>query len=69
MRAFWGCTRGSGNVVTHNCFWGNGRGDHDTPEGYTFASDNLHAHPLYVNRANHDYHLQPGSPCAGMGPQ
>lgn len=65
---FWGCTAGDNNLVTGNCFWGNGSGDHDDVSGYTFAPDNLHADPLYRDRASHDYTLLPGSPCTGKGP-
>ena len=65
---WWGCTVGYDNAVASNCWYGNADGDHDSPSGYT-AQDNLHADPLYVDRASHDYSLRAGSPCAGKGPQ
>lgn len=64
-----GCAPTGMNFVSHNCFFGNGRGDDDTAQGITSTSDNLHADPLYVNRAAENFQLRPGSPCAGMGPQ
>jgi Right handed beta helix region len=65
---WWGCTVGYDNVVAFNCWYGNGDGDYDSPFGYT-EHDNVHADPLYLDRASHDYSLRAGSPCAGMGPQ
>jgi hypothetical protein len=67
---WWGCSpHGTGNVVSHNCWWGNPSGDHDTPDGYTFTADNIRADPLYVDRSSHNYALRAGSPCIGMAPR
>jgi hypothetical protein len=66
----WDCTpAGSGSVVDGNCLFGNANGDHNAVVGYTWGQNNIHADPLYVDRANGNYALQAGSPCAGMGPQ
>ena len=65
---WWGCTIGSSNDVAFNCWYGNAKGAHDFATGYT-EHDNLEADPLYTDPATHDYSLQPGSPCVGMGPQ
>jgi len=65
---WWGCTIGSGNDVALNCWFGNAEGAHDYATGYT-EHDNLEADPLYTDPVTHDYSLQPGSPCVGMGPQ
>jgi hypothetical protein len=61
------------NQVTANCLW------YDDPslrqstyyfEGYGIDfSGNTFADPRFTNRAAKDFTLQPGSPCAGKGPQ
>ncbi len=60
-----------GNVVAFNCVWNAPFGNygHGTSiVGYT-QRDNLNLNPLYTDRANKDFRLQPGSPCAGKGPR
>ena len=59
---------GSGNVATDNCLDNNESGEIQ-PEGGFAASENKTAtNPLYVNAAQHEYTLQPDSPCLGYGP-
>jgi Disaggregatase related len=63
------CAYGQGNVVARNCTWNNRDGNFSRPlKGFT-ASDNTNAPPGYVDRAAGDYHLLPGSACAGDGPR
>jgi hypothetical protein len=70
--AWWGLDPQSGNVVTGNCVFGAPAGDFDfqTWLGKVSygVSSNVHANPLYVNRAAKDFRLSSGSPCAGKGP-
>lgn len=61
---------GLGNIVRGNCLFGNALGDLGTSESGDYrAYGNLHADPLYVNRAAKDFHLTEGSPCAGKKPR
>ena len=59
-----------GNEVRFSCVWSAPFGNfgHDRPGDYT-EHDNLNLDPLYVDRANYNYTLRPGSPCAGKGPR
>ena len=52
---------GSGNIVRSNGLWG----DIDEEGGMT-VSDNLHAGPRFVDRANRNYRLAEGSPCLSV---
>ena len=65
---YWGGPVGVGNVADHNCFWGNSPAPFDNTNGYT-ATNNIVANPLFVDRANGNYTLSAGSPCAAMGPR
>ena len=75
VEAFWGCGAvGYGNVVRGNCLWPsspigkfNWNGGLDGSNGYS-AGENVVGEPAFVNRSTKDFRLQPGSPCAGMGP-
>jgi parallel beta-helix repeat protein len=64
----WGGGPGTGNVASHNCFFANQPANESSQVGWTDQGNNIVADPLYTGRANYDYTLQPGSSCAGMGP-
>jgi hypothetical protein len=66
VTSYWGSTPGTGNVVRDNCFWQN-QAHNLSGIGYV-ASGSKVADPLYVDRSAKNFRLQPGSPCAGMGP-
>ena len=55
---------GSGNNGNHLLFYSNSGGNHDSSSGWGWAS-NLTLNPLFVDRANRDYHLQASSPAIG----
>jgi hypothetical protein len=59
---------GTGNSATQNCLWMGSKGDMPTPVKGFSVKDNIAADPLFVDRAAKDFHLQPGSPCVGLGP-
>jgi parallel beta-helix repeat protein len=67
VESWWGGPVGTGNILRQNCLWNGFRGNVDLSEGGFTASLNTVADPLFVNRAGLDFHLQVGSPCAGMG--
>ncbi len=62
LTSFWGGPVGTGNVASNNCLWN----AVDNGTGYT-ASGTITADPLFVDRTNHNYNLQAGSPCGGKG--
>jgi parallel beta-helix repeat protein len=66
--ASWGNSVGTGNVASHNCFYGNVSGAIGSTTGWADQGSNVLASPLYADPANDNYTLQPSSPCAGMGP-
>ncbi|MBC8457513.1 MAG: hypothetical protein H8D67_05895 [Deltaproteobacteria bacterium] len=50
--------------LSYNGTWNNQKDYHNVGfpgEGF------IQANPLFVDEANHDYHLQPGSPCINAG--
>ena len=68
IESFWGGPTGSGNRAEGNCVWNGARGNIARLTGVT-TSGNIEADPRYVDRAAKNFALQPGSPCAGKGPQ
>lgn len=59
--------RGISNLVHDNCVWpGTGGRDFDGSSGITYYA-NLHADPLFTDRAARDYTLRAGSSCTGKG--
>jgi parallel beta-helix repeat protein len=57
---------GTNNSLHNNCVWGGAEGTIDTSGGGFTSSNNTTADPQYVDAANHDYHLQPTSPCLAI---
>lgn len=68
VEAWWGGRTGIGNIVRSNCLWDNGRSGLDTSGGGFVAFSNVTEDPIYTDRAQKDFRLNDGSPCAGMGP-
>jgi parallel beta-helix repeat protein len=68
IEAWWAGPVGTGNVVRENCLWNGATGNIDLAAGGFLAIANVVANPRFVNRAAGDFRLEPGSPCAGMGP-
>jgi hypothetical protein len=58
----WGGPYGTGNTANNNCLWQASVSE----RGFT-ASGNITADPMFVDRANRNYTLRAGSPCAGKG--
>jgi parallel beta-helix repeat protein len=69
VEAWWGGPVGTGNVVRDNCLWNGALGNIDLSVGGFLAISNVFAEPGFVDREAADFHLERGSPCAGMGPQ
>jgi len=59
---------GVGNSATQNCLWMGAKGDVVMPTKGFSAKNNMVVDPMFVDRANKDFHLAPGSPCQGLGP-
>jgi hypothetical protein len=59
---------GTGNSASQNCLWMGSKGDIATPMKGFSVKDNITADPMFVDRANKDFRLAPGSACVGMGP-
>jgi hypothetical protein len=57
-----------GNEIAFSCLFNAPKGNFDGSNAYT-QHDNKATDPQYVNPSNHDYRLQPTSPCAGWGPR
>jgi hypothetical protein len=69
VESYWETTIGTNNVVRDSCVYGGtSYGDFDTGDGGFTTSSIVRANPMYVDRANHDFTLQPGSPCAAYAP-
>jgi hypothetical protein len=66
-----GTASGSNNDAWNNDSWGNTYGnlvnDCNSEPVIDFSGGNLSADPMFVNRPNNDFHLQPGSPAVNVG--
>lgn len=65
VESWWPSAVGTGNVARNNCIHGGRLGNIGTQEGFV-AIRNLIVDPLYVNRAEKDFRLREGSPCAAI---
>ena len=59
----WSGGVGSGNVARRNCLWEGAHGEIETSDGGFSAEANTVADPLFVNRRERDYSLEPDSAC------
>jgi parallel beta-helix repeat protein len=69
LEAWWGGPVGVGNVARDNCLWNGAQGNIDALAGGFLAIGNVVGKPGFVDPDAGDFRLEPGSPCAGMGPQ
>jgi hypothetical protein len=69
LEAWWGGPVGVGNVAKVNCLWNGAQGNLDLSAGGVLAIANVVANPDFLDRAANDFHVKPGSLCAGMGPR
>ena len=53
--------------ISYNLFWENESGNYYGLPDQTGLNGNISADPLFVKADEHDYHLQPGSPCINAG--
>jgi hypothetical protein len=65
VSTFWGGSVGSGNLATKNVVWGNSSGDL-VGSGIDYLENTI-ADPRFVDRAQGDLHVQPGSPAIDTG--
>lgn len=54
-------------TLDYNDMWGNTTQDYDLPGAPEPGPHDIQADPLFVDPANDDYHLRPGSPCIDAG--
>jgi hypothetical protein len=59
----WDGSLGSGNIARSNCLWAGRQGNINTAGGGFTSINNTTTDPLFLNKTNHDYRLQPTSPC------
>ncbi|HEX5223717.1 MAG TPA: right-handed parallel beta-helix repeat-containing protein [Solirubrobacteraceae bacterium] len=60
---------GQGNVIEHNCMYGNVSGNFGVESLVELLENLLDTNPLYVNSTVHDYELLAGSPCTDEAPK
>jgi parallel beta-helix repeat protein len=69
LESWWGGPVGTSNLARENCLWNGAQGNIDLTAGGFLALGNVVAKPGFVDAQAGDFRLEPGSPCAGMGPQ
>ena len=60
---------GTGHVIRDSCVWSPGDAELGGDGSFPLLVNIVRQDPMYTDRAAGDYTLQPGSPCAGMGPR